>query len=253
MFERDRKRRVILWTAVILGILLCLAGAAWFLHERYTIKTVYVEGNVHYSQDEIMNIVMDGTFGSNSLYLSMKYKKKGIENVPFVDTMDVTILSPDTIKITVYEKALAGYVEYLGRYMYFDKDGTVVESSDVKTAGIPQITGLNFEYVVLAKALPIENEAIFKQILNVTQLLGKYGLSADKIHFGMDYHMTIFFGGVKVAVGSEEGLDEKVMVLPKLLPSLEGKKGILRMENYSESAPNITFEPEKNTESDAGM
>ena len=31
-------------------------------------------------------------------------------------------------------------IEYLGRYMYFDKDGIIVETSDKKTAGIPQIT-----------------------------------------------------------------------------------------------------------------
>ena len=42
--------------------------------------------------------------------------------VPFVEKMDVSVVDPHTIKIEVYEKALAGYVEYLGHYMYFDKD-----------------------------------------------------------------------------------------------------------------------------------
>ena len=63
--------------------------------------------------------------------------------------MDVNILTPNTIRISVYEKALAGYVEYLGRYMYFDRDGTVVESSSERTRGIPQVTGLRFDYVVV--------------------------------------------------------------------------------------------------------
>lgn len=50
-----------------------------------------------------------------------------------MDVMNVSILAPDTIKITVYEKALAGYVKYLDTYMYFDKDGYVVESSGIRT------------------------------------------------------------------------------------------------------------------------
>lgn len=136
-------------TVILIGIMLLLAAlgaaGAWVL-SFYKVTTVYVEGNVHYTNEEIMSMVMDGTLGDNSLYLSLKYKKKGIDTIPFIQKMDVRILAPDTIKITVYEKALAGYIEYLGRYMYFDKDGIIVESSQQRTAGIPQVTGLKFAW-----------------------------------------------------------------------------------------------------------
>lgn len=69
---------------------------------------------------------MKGRFSHNSIYLAVKYRNKSIENIPFIEKMDVNILSPDTIRINVYEKALAGYVEYLGGYVYFDREGTVV-------------------------------------------------------------------------------------------------------------------------------
>ena len=105
---------------MIIGILLlALGGGAVALHSVYTVRTVYVEGNVHYTEDEIMEIVMSGPLGDNSLYLSLKYRDRGIQDIPFVDVMNVSILAPDTIKITVYEKALAGYVKYLDTYMYF--------------------------------------------------------------------------------------------------------------------------------------
>ena len=90
-----------------------------------------------------------------------------IEGIPFVEKMSVNIVAPDTIKIIVYEKAVAGYIEYLGKYMYFDKDGIIVETSDVKTEGIPQITGLKFDYVVLHEKLPIENQEIFQSVLDI--------------------------------------------------------------------------------------
>lgn len=120
--ERTKTAVIILVAAVI------LAAVFLFLEKRYTIKTIYVEGNVHYTQKEIIDMVTKGSLGHNSLYLSVKYRKKGVENIPFVDVMDVQILSPDTIKIVVYEKALAGYVRYMDTYMYFDKDGYVVEA-----------------------------------------------------------------------------------------------------------------------------
>ena len=229
---------------MILVLLLVLAGVYRYIVTNYTITTVYVEGNVHYTNEEIMNMVMEGHYGNNSLLLSLKYEDKSVENVPFVEKMDVSVLDPHTVKIEVYEKALAGYVEYLERYMYFDKDGIVVESSLEKTQGIPLVTGLSFDHVILYDALPVENPEIFKSILSITQLVNKYKLSADRIHFGSDHTLTLYFEKVKVALGSGENLDEKVMTLQYMLPELEGKSGVLRMENYTEETKNISFEPD---------
>lgn len=227
---------------VLLCVVLLVLGAMIFLTQKYRISTVIVEGNKHYSDEEIKNIVMDGKYGNNSLYLSIKYKNKSIQNIPFVETMDVAIVSADTIKITVYEKALAGYVEFLERYMYFDKDGIIVESSELKTEGIPQVTGLKFGYVVLYQRLPVDNDTIFKQILNITKLLDKYKIITDKIYFDAKYDMTLYFGDAKINIGGEDYLDEKIMWLKDILPELDGKSGTLRMENYSEDTKSITFQ-----------
>jgi cell division protein FtsQ len=208
------------------------------------VTTVYVEGNVHYSNEEIIALVMEGRYGNNSLFLSMKYRNKSMENIPFVEKMDISVLDPHTVKIEVYEKALAGYVEYLDRYMYFDKDGIVVESSSETTKGIPMVTGLSFDHVILYQALPVENPEIFNEILSITQLVNKYDLSVDRIYFGMDDTLTLYFDDVKAAFGAGENLEAKVMELQYILPELEGKSGTLRMENYTEETKTITFEPD---------
>lgn len=241
--SKDFIKKLTIVLCVVLGV--GLLGTVIFINYKYTITTVYVEGNQHYSDDEIKEIVMGKGLGNNSIYLSLKYKKKGVKDIPFVEAMDVKIISPDTIKITVYEKALAGYVEYLGRYLYFDRDGIIVESSDMKTASVPQVTGLSFDYIVLHEKLPISNDKIFEQVLNVTQLLTKYEILVDKIYFDHTYEMTLFFGDARVMVGSEEYLEEKIMKLRAFLPELEGKKGKLRMENYTDGMKNITFELDK--------
>ena len=236
----QHKSLVIIWLTVF-AVIGALAFACYYVITNYRVTTVYVDGNVHYSNEEIMDMVMTGVYGNNSLYLALKYKDKGVEGVPFVERMDVDILTPDTIRISVYEKALAGYVEYLGRYMYFDRDGIIVESSKEKTEGIPQVTGLKFNYVVLNEALPVENEGIFRRILSITQLLDKYELTADKIYFDSDYDLTLYFEGVRVTLGSSEEIDEKIMRLQYILPELAGKKGTLSMENYTEDMRLIPF------------
>ena len=49
------------------------------------------------------------------------------------------------------------------------------------------------------------------------------------------------------ALGTFESLDEKIMRLQDMLPSLTEKKGILHMENYTEETKNISFEPDGGT------
>ena len=243
MYNSGRKIKIFIILLLVLGA--ALTGGIYYIRETYTVRTVYVDGNLHYTEEEIRDIVMEGPLGDNSLYLSLKYKNRGIAGVPFVDVMDVSILTPDTIRITVYEKAVIGYIRYMDTYMYFDKDGYVVESSSVKTAGIPQITGLVFDHMVIGEALSVDNPEVFGDILNVTKLLNKYELAADKIYFQTSGEITLYFGEVKIALGNDSRyLEDKLMLLPEFLPRLEGETGTLQMEKYDDDAGKYTFKPE---------
>lgn len=238
----SRSKRIGILVSVCLVLLALFIGGYIYIVQNYTITTVYVEGNIHYTNEEIMEMVMGGRYGHNSLFLSLKYRDKGIDNIPFIQTMDVSIEAKDTVRIMVYEKALAGYVSYLGRYVYFDKDGIVVETSQEKTAGIPQVTGLSFDYVILHEPLPVEKPEVFDEILNISQQLSKYSLSADKIYFDSNYQVTLIFGDAKIAIGDSQDIDEKIMTLQYLLPSLVGKSGTLDMREYSEDTTTYSFE-----------
>lgn len=237
-------RKKILKLSSISLVILLLVGLVFYINDTYTVKTVYIEGNIHYTDLEIMDMVMTGKYGKSSIYLSFVYKNKEIEDIPFVEAIEVSILSPDTIRIQVYEKALAGYVTYLGKHMYFDKDGIVVENSDIITPGIPEVSGLEFDYIILHEPLPVEDKKIFKDILSVTQMLQKYEVSCDKLSFNSQKQMTLYMGDVKVSLGSTLNLNEKIMELPYLIPSLAGKKGTLRMENFTQENDYITFDVE---------
>ncbi|MBR3770189.1 MAG: FtsQ-type POTRA domain-containing protein [Lachnospiraceae bacterium] len=233
-----RLKIILIVTALILVAL--IAGYS-YINDNYTINTVYVEGNVHYSDEEIIEKIMSGPLEKNSIFLNLKYQKQEVEDIPFVAAIEIEIISKDTVKITVYEKTLAGYVTYLGRYMYFDKDGTIVESSLMKTSGVPEVIGLTFDHVVKYEKLPVEEEGIFAEILDISQSLNKYELTADKIYFDDKYDVTLYFGDVRVKIGAGENIDEKFSKMKNILPRLEGKKGVLQMENYSEDTKTVSF------------
>lgn len=229
---------VAILAAVVLGV------GAYDIRE-HTVQTVYVEGNVHYTEEEIKSFVIDdGFLGNNSRYLSFKYKNKEIEDIPFIDVLTVDVVSADTIKITVIEKAIIGYVKYLDTYMYFDKSGCVVENSGIRTMGVPQVTGLKFDHVAVGEELPIENKEIFGEIQNLKNFLDKNDLSADRLYFDSRDEITAYFGGVKVPLGNEpDMLEPKMNALKGILPKLEGKSGTLHMEKYNQEGT-YSFKPE---------
>lgn len=240
----EKKRKLKTLIIVLLIILLALVGLL-VLSETFTIKDVDVVGNEHYTDEEITSIVIARPYERNSIILFLKYHNKSIKDIPFVEQMDVSINSPTSVKITVYEKAVAGYVEYLGHYMYFDKDGIVVEGSSMTTPGIPLVTGLTFDHMVLHEKLPVKNENIFRLILSITQLLNKYDISTDKIFFDVDENITLYFGEARVYLGQSDYIDEKINEMRLLLPELDGYKGVLNMENYTGEASVFSFTKDK--------
>ena len=227
--------------ALIFLVIVALA----FLLVYFRVTKVEVIGNSHYTKEEIQEMVLNGNVTDNSLLLSVKYRNKSIQDVPFIESMDVEVLGHDSIRIMVYEKSLAGCVTYLGNYMYFDREGIVVESASVATEGVPEITGLHFEYVQLYETLPVENGEIFKEILILTQLLEKYEICADKIYFDPDMNVTLYFGNAKVRLGNDSHIDEKIMQLSVMVPAIEGKSGVLDMSDFNENTKTLTFEPDK--------
>lgn len=235
------KKKKLILPLVILAIILIVGGVGIFIIKKHTIENIYVEGNIHYTNEQIIDMVMTDPMDYNSLFLSMKYSGKEIRDIPFIEKLDVNVLEPDTIKLMVYEKSLAGYVEYLGRFIYFDKDGIVVESTKVKTLDIPLVSGLKFESVTLYEQLPVENPEVFDKVLDITKLLSKYKLSTDRIYFSENRDMTLYFGGVRVLLGDGSSIDEKITKLQYILPELEGYQGALDMQNYTGADDTITF------------
>ena len=153
---------------------------------------------------------------------------------------------PFNVEIIIYEKSIVGYVSYMSSYMYFDKDGIVVESSSSQLDGVPWVTGLDFGQIVLHRALPVDDKEIFEEILNLTQQLSSYKIAVDRIQYDAHGQATLFIGQMEVTLGSNTDIDGKISTLSDILaaqPQLTQISGTMRLENYSEadSRAGITF------------
>lgn len=245
---REKRRRQKLWKKVLIGILvfMILMTIAFFVVVNvFVVNNVEVEGNVLYEDQLITDTVLNDEYSWNSLYVLLKYTFVDIKEVPFIDTMEISLKDPQTLKIKVYEKGMLGYlyIPAIGENAYFDKDGFVVETSTRIIENVPRIQGLTCDEVVLYEKLPIDNQKL-RELLTLTQALKREKLEPDTIDFGLAQPPVLSYGNTEVWMGSIELLTQKVTRLKEILPNLEGIAGILHMENWSEEMANIIFEKE---------
>lgn len=241
--QRKRKKRrhfilkAILIIAIILGILFAVA------FKLFTVKNVVVEGNVLYDSESIQKVVLNDEYSWNSLYVFLKYKFIDTDEIPFVDTMEVTLDNPHTLHISVYEKGMMGYVYIpdINENAYFDKDGIVVETSSNIIADVPQIDGISCDKVVLYEKLPIKSSDL-KNILSLTQALKRKNLVPDKITYGVDNAPVLTYGSISVLIGDTDLLTKKVERLATIMPDLSGMGGTLHLEDWNEENTNIVFQ-----------
>lgn len=239
--KKQKRRRML---GIFLAICLLLAAAALVVVNVFTVKKVEVTGNKLYESKQIEEWVLNDEYSWNSLYVYLKYKFSDIREIPFIDTMEVRLKIPHTITIRVYEKGLLGYLymDSIGQNVYFDKDGFVVETSSDTIENIPRITGLTCRNVTLYEKLDLENKKALSTLLNVSQILKKYNLVPDSIHYGDGGAIKLTYGSIDVNLGMTEHLNEKVKRLEQILPQLTGLSGVLHLEEWSEETTDITFE-----------
>ncbi len=212
-----------------------------------SITDITFTGNTQYSSEQLEDILFPDNISRNSLYCYLRNRLRPHETIPFVEDYKVVFNSPRSVEVLIYEKSVVGYVSYMSSYMYFDKDGIIVESSSEQVPGIPRITGLDFGQIVLYQKLPVENEAIFQEILNLTQILSIYKLSVDKIQYNNYGEATLYIGDIEVLLGTNESLNGKIAELSDMLPMLEGRKGTLYLNDYDETGTSAgyAFKPDR--------
>lgn len=233
---RDQnKRHLFRWSIVVLLLLIAILLASVRI-QRFT-----VVGNTQYSSDEIVQMIFSDPWDTDTAWCFVKDKMKPHKELPFVQRYDIDFDGPFAVNITVYEKNVVGYVDYMSSHMYFDKDGIIVESTGNWLEGIPRISGLSFGSIVLYRALPVENKDVFNDILNLTGALRTYDIDCEEIQYDSLLNATLRIGDISVRLGSNKYMEMKISTLHDILPHLSGRKGELNLSDYSETSDHESY------------
>lgn len=243
VYEKKKKRSRFLriFTTVSVTIVVLAAVYIFVFH----LKKVTYSGNSYYTESSLNEMLLSDKMSGNTLYVFFKYNFFYKPKYPYLDKVQVKMLSPSHLQIEVFEKVVIGCVDFNGMYMYFDHEGMVIDSSLMLFEGTPVITGFEFENVVTGEKLPVEDEKVFKRILEISELLAKNNLRPNSVNFDSDGNITLHFEQVRVEMGTDRNIKLKISDLPEMLPTIEGKIGVLHMENYSPETDNVTFTEDK--------
>lgn len=241
--ERGRKKNIGL-IGLFVGIIIALVliGITYIGYKQFKIEKITIGGSDKYTYEELYEYIFADRNDTNILLFRFTNSRNEMPEIPFISKVEIEIKGSHELEITVYEKSIVGYVEYKGTNMYFDKDGVVVEASTKQLAEIPLIKGLEFNSIVMHQKLEVADDAIFTDLLDVTQYLDKYGIVMDYIKVGEDNEIDVKIGDVVVKLGKNDyNMGEKVYELSCLKDKLIGLKGTLHMEEYDSDKEYITF------------
>ena len=223
---------------VMAGLLLLLGIITLFL----PIKDFTIEGdNNYYSESELRERLTAGR-SSRAMIFFIQDKFMKHEAIPFIEKYSFSFRGFRHVTAHIYEKAIIGCIRFQQYYLYFDWDGTLVESSTIRLPDVFEITGLANDQAVVGEKIRTEDGNAFGVILTVTQFLRSNSAKieeketlladiTDRIHFSQA-GVSVVFGNTTVLLGKETNLEAKLSVMCDSLPELYGRSGTLYLDAY---------------------
>ena len=269
----EKKIKIIPIVILLIGV-----SALVFLF-AFRVREVEVIGNTRYTEAEIKDMALAGIASSNTVMATWLKGNQEVVDIPFLDGFKVERVNNNKLRIIVSEKQIIGYLNYQGSDMFFDKDGLVVESVEPKivdgkqvivgeiveevdtiapqaieageveditsfqaaVTNVPLIEGLNATEVALNQSLKVDNPEVFTMIWGIARMVEKFNVQPDKVVFDENSQATMYYGNVRVLLGSDTLLEEKISRAAAILPELVGKSGELHLEDYTEGVGSIVF------------
>lgn len=240
---KNRRNRKIYRLIAILFLLLLLGVGGYFINVAFSIDSIEVKGVTTYSEEEVKSqIEKDRYYVGNTLVMIILNKLTGETYLPFVEKMTMSYEDPHVLKVKVKESIRAGVFEYMEHNVYFDSDGIALESRNKVFEGVPVVTGVKFNKLVLGEKIPVKGD-YFDTIVTITKKIASYQLDVSRIHFENEDDIYLVSGNFQIYIGSRRYLGNKMSRIAEILKSVskKHKKGVIDMHLFTEEKDIITF------------
>lgn len=181
LYKQSKKNRFRTRFYVIMTVL--ILGAGWLLLSNsslFTIDSIVVQGNKHYTAEEIINMG-HASPGRNIIYkANIKETKEYLENNPYIKSAEIRRKLPSTLVIKVTERKERLAFKYDDDYLVMDDDGILLK----KTRNKPKITiiqGIVVNKIKLGEKIGTENSKRMDNLLKLIKTMVKSDLYYVKV------------------------------------------------------------------------
>ena len=171
------------------------------------------------------------------------FDKLGIKTDPeYVRESEITFPGFRSVNVKIYEKTILAGVKYANHYIYFDKEGMVLETTDKPKEDIAYFVSNDITDFTLYQTLSTGREELLEQMINLAGRLKYYKIMWDTVEIDAEGKATLMADKVSVRLGRKNDYDEVLSVLPDVLKTaVETKRtGEIDLTNYKPGA-NIIF------------
>ena len=194
--------------------------------------TITVTGNQQIEDSEILSRAgLDSP--TNFFLFRPRQARESVMGNHYIDQVSFRRTFPDTLEVTVKERFLSGYIEYLeGMFLYIDENGRVLEVRSYMAEKLPVITGLCFSSVHLGKILEVDNPEAFSTVVTLARLLNRHELAGtvSQIDVSDPDNTRLRLYNIEVYLGDTSGAHEKILTLREIVnvwPVVRDARGFL--------------------------
>ncbi|MCL1998603.1 MAG: FtsQ-type POTRA domain-containing protein [Turicibacter sp.] len=220
-----RKRKIPIFTLMI------ATGVAMFVFSpHFWLYDISVQGNLQIDAETIIELADIGE--TNFFLFRPAATRRNIIENHFIEEVNFVRTLPTSLQITVRERFLSGYIEYLdGLFLYIDENGRILDIRSYMDEEKPIITGLRFSQVHLGELLSVENPNAFAPAVAYTALINRHNIhGVSQIDVSDHNNVRLRLYNIEVQLGDLTGANEKILTLREIVeewPTIRQVRGFL--------------------------
>ena len=243
----SKKGKIVLRVACLFILLAC--GTCFVLFSpMFNLEEIIVENNDIISEDEIISLSKLET--SKNIYsMSKKKIRENIESDPYVESVKISRVWPNKIKITIKERTPSLIAEMAdGMYAYIDKNGYIIDFSNERLE-LPVLIGTTTDFESMISDSESKNNRLNNSDLKRMEIVDKVLKTSDEFEIkgliskiditnSKDIALIMESEGKKVYIGDGSDLNRRIMFIIEMVAKEKGINGEFFVDmNLNEKSP----------------
>lgn len=196
----------------------------------FNIIKINVTGNEKVSAETIISL--SGLKKGENIFKFNSLVTKKIKENPYIQEAKVKRKLPGTVEINVKERKIKYQLNLINSYTYIDKDGYILENSEVKEK-VPVITGLSITEDKMLNGSRLEEKdiAVLNKITKIIDAAKTIDIDSliTEVNIENDSNTILYLENEnkKIHIGDISNLTNKMLYIKKILEDTKGHSGII--------------------------